>query len=190
MLLEPIGERQMPDPALFDPSNTDLAILTDRLACGYGRRRVVHSLSLHVRRGAVYGFLGANGAGKTTTIKTLIGLQRPQSGGAWVLGYDAVAQSLDVRKRIGYVAETNNLYGYMRVSEMVETTRRLSTRWNSAGVTRYLDLFGLSPRTKIRTLSKGMKGQLALALALGSEPEMLILMSRQAGLIRSNVTIF
>lgn len=158
------------------------AIALDGLTCRYGSRVAVDNLSLRVPLGAVYGFLGPNGAGKTTTIKTLLGMRRIQIGRATVLGFDVATQGLECRKRLAYVAETNNLYGHLRVFEMLETARRLSSRWNPAAVQRYLDLFNLPPREKIRKLSKGMKGQLALVVALGSEPDLLVLDEPTSGL--------
>jgi len=163
-------------------ASTNLAVEVDKLTCAYGKKLVVDKLSLRVPLGSVYGFLGPNGAGKTTTIKTLLGLRPLQGGQINLLGLDIAKEGLEARKRIGYMAETNNLYGHMKVSEMIETARRLSARWNSAAVNRYLDVFGLARNEKIRKLSKGMKGQLALALVLGSQPELLILDEPTSGL--------
>ncbi|MEI6046744.1 MAG: ABC transporter ATP-binding protein [Chloroflexota bacterium] len=156
-------------------TQNDLALELDRLTCAYGKKVVVNNLSLHVPIGSVYGFLGPNGAGKTTTIKTLVGMRPLQSGRATLLGMDVATQGLEIRQYVGYMAETNNLYGHMKVSEMVEVARRMSHRWNSQSVNHYLDLFQLPHKEKIRKLSKGMKGQLALTLVLGSEPDLLIL---------------
>ena len=158
------------------------AIEIANLYCAYGHKIVVDQLSLRVPTGSVYGFLGPNGAGKTTTIKTLLGLRKLQAGNIRLLNYDIATHGLEARQRTGYMAETNNLYGFMKVGEMVETARRLSTRWDSRAMARYLELFNLSPNQKIRKLSKGMKGQLALALVLGSEPDLLILDEPTSGL--------
>ncbi len=163
-------------------TSSPLAIELAQLSCTYGSKTVVDRLSLHVPVGSVYGFLGPNGAGKTTTIKTLLGLRHMQGGKACVLGFDLAFQGLESRRYIGYVPETSNLYDFMQVGQMVETARRMNTRWNHRAVQRYLDLFGLSPKDKIRKLSKGMKGQLALAIALGSDPELLILDEPTSGL--------
>ncbi len=74
------------------------------------------------------------------------------------------------------------MYGYIQVREMVETARRLSFRWNPQVITRYLNLFNLPSRQKVHKLSKGMKGQLSLAIALASEPELLVLDEPTSGL--------
>lgn len=160
----------------------DFAISLNGLRCTYGKQVAVDGLSLRVPVGSVYGFLGPNGAGKTTTIKTLLGLRPLQAGQVQVLGYDIRTHGLESRRHIGYMPETSNLYGFMRVRELVETARRLSGRWNSKAIAQYLDLFNLPSNQKVRSLSKGMKGQLALAIALGSEPDLLILDEPTSGL--------
>jgi ABC-2 type transport system ATP-binding protein len=160
------------------------AIKVNELSCTYNRGKciAVDKLSLRVPIGSVYGFLGPNGAGKTTTIKTLLGIRPLQAGRATILGFDVATQGVEARKHLSYMSETNNLYNYMKVYEILETARRLSYRWNPQAVNRYLDLFQLPRTEKIRKLSKGMKGQLALVLALGSEPELLILDEPTSGL--------
>ncbi|HEX2911406.1 MAG TPA: ABC transporter ATP-binding protein [Chloroflexia bacterium] len=162
--------------------HTGYAIQVEALTCTYKNKVAVDHLSLHVPTGSVYGFLGPNGAGKTTTIKTLLGLRPLQSGTVTVLGSDLSRQGLEYRQRIGYMPETSNLYGHMTVYQLIETARRLSTRWNNRAVLRYLDLFNLPLKEKVRKLSKGMKGQLALTIALGSEPDLLILDEPTSGL--------
>jgi ABC-2 type transport system ATP-binding protein len=160
------------------------AIEVNNLHCSYGngKKIAVDNLSLRVPTGSVYGFLGPNGAGKTTTIKTMVGLRNLQGGEIRLLGFNITSHGLEARQRTGYMAETNSLYDSLKVGEMIEVARRLSNRWNSQVIDRYLDLFGLSRQQKIRKLSKGMKGQLALTLALGSEPDLLILDEPTSGL--------
>lgn len=160
----------------------DLAMHIQGLTCTYRKKTVVDNLSLHVPAGSVYGFLGPNGAGKTTTIKTLVGLRPLQRGQIHLLGLNLATQSEYIRERVGYMSETSNLYRYLSVKQIVEVARRLSKRWNPASVARYLEMFELSGKTKIFRLSKGQKGQLALALVLGSEPELLILDEPTSGL--------
>ncbi len=93
----------------------DTAIDIEGVVVNYGRKRAVDGLSLTVPRGTVYGFLGPNGAGKTSTIKTLMGFRKPDGGSAKVLGYDVVAESLEVRARVGFASEVNSLYEGMTV---------------------------------------------------------------------------
>src|SRR5439155_17596646 len=163
-------------------STQGAAIEINDLVVRYGPKRAVDGLSLSVPAGSVYGFLGPNGAGKTTTIKTLLGLRGPDGGSARVLGYDIVAQSTELRARTGYVSEVNSLYDHLTVREMNDFCRSTARRWNQATVDRYVQMFGLPVKAKVRQLSKGMKRQLAFALAMGGDPDLLILDEPTAGL--------
>src|SRR5262245_60677545 len=98
------------------------AIFTDRLTKHYGDRRVVDSLNLRVPAGTVYGLLGRNGAGKSTTIKMLMGMVRPDSGKAYLLGEDTSRLANETRARIAYLAEGHPLYGWMTIDEAVRFT--------------------------------------------------------------------
>ena len=158
------------------------AIEIEDLVVSYGRKRAVDGLSMVVPRGTVYGFLGPNGAGKTSTIKTLMGFRRPNGGGARVLGYDVVEESLEVRARVGFASEVNSLYEGMTVPRICRLCRDLSRSWDQDLVDRYISVFGLPTDAKIRKLSKGQKAQLQLCLALGGNPELLILDEPTSGL--------
>lgn len=161
---------------------TDTAIHTIGLTKMFKDTLAVNALDLEVRRGSIYGFLGLNGAGKTTTIKLLLNLLYPTSGQGQVLNYDIVNQSIQIRERVGYVSEEPNIYEYMKVSEAVNFCRGTYANWDMKVTGRYLDLFELPVGKKIKELSKGMKNQLALVLALGSAPELLILDEPTGGL--------
>ncbi|HEX4715939.1 MAG TPA: ABC transporter ATP-binding protein [Ktedonobacteraceae bacterium] len=172
------------------PPSNEAAIALDHLVVRYGSRRAVNGLTLDVPRGSVFGLLGPNGAGKTTTIKTLLGFRPPTSGSARVLGYDITRQRLQMNAHIGFVSETNSLYLSMTIREILAFCRATARRWNQGVVERYLHLFGLPTNTHVRQLSKGMRTQLALCLALGSEPELLILDEPMTGLDPSRGTPF
>src|SRR5690349_19566835 len=159
-----------------------LAIELDSLVVKYGNKAAVDGLSLQVPVGSIFGFLGPNGSGKTTTIKTLLGFRPPNSGSAKVLGYDIVTDSLEIRARTGYVSEVNSLYDFLTIPQLCNFCRDANRRWNQGIVDQYIKLFGLPARSKVSQLSKGMKSQLALSLALGSEPDLLILDEPTAGL--------
>lgn len=158
------------------------AIEIHDLVVKYGSKRAVDGLTFRVPAGTIFGFLGPNGSGKTTTIKTLLGFRPPDGGSARVLGYNVVSQSLQVRARVGYVSETNSLYDFLTIPQLCAFCRSLSPEWNQQVVDRYIGLFGLPPREKVGRLSKGMKSQLALSLALGGNPDLLILDEPTAGL--------
>jgi len=168
-------------PSLL-PANQQAAIDIRDLVVTYGAKRAVDGLTFTVPRGAIFGFLGPNGSGKTTTIKTLLGFRPPDKGSALVFGYDVVRQSLEVRARIGFVSETNSLYDFLTIPQLCAFCRSVSSQWDQQVVDRYLGLFGLPPREKVGRLSKGMKSQLALSLAMGSNPDLLILDEPTAGL--------
>ncbi|HJP33590.1 MAG TPA: ABC transporter ATP-binding protein [Candidatus Latescibacteria bacterium] len=160
----------------------EAVIQTEGFTRRYGSTVAVDGLTLTVDRGQVFGFLGRNGAGKTTTIKTLLGLLRPTSGSVRVLGLDPVADGVELRQRIGYVSETPQLYPWMRVREMVRFTGSFYDRWNDGHIAGLLGQFGLDPERRVKNLSRGMGAQLALVLAMGHEPELLILDEPATGL--------
>ena len=101
---------------------TDHAIATRGLVKRYGQQEAVNGLEMRVPAGAVYGCLGRNGAGKSTTIKMLMGLARPDSGSASVLGFDCATQTVDILRRVAFVGENKTLYGELTPEEMVEAT--------------------------------------------------------------------
>ena len=101
----------MPSP------NNDTVILADRLTKRFGDFTAVDSISFEVRRGEIFGFLGANGAGKTTAMKILCGLSAPTSGRAVVAGFDVAAQPEAVKMRIGYMSQRFALYEDLTVGE-------------------------------------------------------------------------
>ncbi len=156
-------------------SDLTLAIETTGLGKTFGAVTAVENLNLAVPRGCIYGFLGPNGAGKTTTIKMLLGLLRPTAGKAVVLGRDAAVEGEAIRERVGYVAELQAMYDYMTIEEIVRFCRGAYPRWDDVVVRRYLDLFELPRQRRIKQLSKGMRTLLALVLALGPIPELLLL---------------
>lgn len=160
----------------------DAAIMTDNLMVRYGARQVLKGLSFKVPTGSVFGFLGANGAGKTTTIKTLLGFRLPNGGSARVLGYDVTQQRVEIYAGVGYVSEVSNLYEFLSVPRICAFCRDVQRHWNQKLVDHYIDLFGLPRDKRIGRFSKGMKSQLALCLALGHEPALLILDEPTTGL--------
>lgn len=158
------------------------AIEIENLTVTYGTKPVLNGLSLQVPFGSIFGFLGANGAGKTTTINTLLGFRPPTSGNARVLGYDMVSQHREICTRVGYVSETNSLYDFLTISQMCQLSRDLHHWWNQGIVDQYIQLFELPLNKHVRQFSKGMKSQLALCLALGNDPDLLILDEPTTGL--------
>jgi len=151
------------------------AIVTDRLTKHYHGRRVVDTLSLRVPAGSVYGLLGRNGAGKSTAIKMIMGMVRPDSGTAHLLGEEIATLDDNTRRRIAYLAEGHPMYGWMTIGQAVDFTRAFYPRWNDVLVDQILDHFGLSRKQRYRRLSRGQQAQVSLALAVAPDPELLVL---------------
>ncbi|GAB4544287.1 MAG: ATP-binding cassette domain-containing protein [Anaerolineales bacterium] len=151
----------------------------------YGARRAIHNLSFDAKKGEVVGFLGPNGAGKTTTMRILTGYMPPTDGEAIIAGYDVVEESLEVRKRVGYLPETVPLYTDMAVFDYLKFMGELrhipdvDNRVDEA-----LEMVGLLDRANgyIGNLSKGMRQRVGLAQALLHRPEVLILDEPTIGL--------
>jgi ABC-2 type transport system ATP-binding protein len=148
----------------------------------YGRSTVVDDLTLRVPRGTTLGLIGPNGAGKSTTIKMLMGMLSMTSGSARVLGIDVAADATAVKRRVGYVPESHEMYRWMRVDELIAFTRTFFPTWNDEVCRGLLDLFALDRRKKIRQLSKGMLAKVSLVLAISHEPDVLILDEPMSGL--------
>jgi ABC-2 type transport system ATP-binding protein len=160
----------------------DTVIHTHKLTKHLGGKRAVDRLDLAVPRGAIYALLGDNGAGKSTTIRMLTGLLPADGGRATLLGCDCWADAIELRHRVGYVPEKPRYYDWMSVAELGAFT----AGFHRPGFRdRFLSLaarFHLEPHARLRTLSKGGYARVGLALALASEPEVLILDEPTSGL--------
>jgi ABC-2 type transport system ATP-binding protein len=160
----------------------DSVIATRGLIKLYGARRVVDRLELSVPRGAIYALLGDNGAGKSTTIRMLTGLLQPDAGWARILGEDCWGDAPSLRHRVGYVPEKPRFYDWMTVRDIGWFT---SGFHRTGYFSRYLEMterFRLDRAVRLRTLSKGGYAKVGLALALASDPEVLILDEPTSGL--------
>ena len=164
------------------------AIRIENMTKRYRGQVAVDRLTLDVPVGSVFGLLGENGAGKTTSIQSLLGLIVPDEGRVETLGLDPVRQSLEVRRRVGYVPEQASLYDWMTVAEIGWFAAGFHPepgRGPDAYLERYRGIvegFTLPLDRKMRQLSKGMRAKVALALALASAPELLILDEPTSGL--------
>ncbi len=146
----------------------------------YGSTVALASLDLEIKRGEVFGLLGPNGSGKTTFIRLLAGYLLPTSGRLEICGCDAVEQSLQARRMIGYVPEAAPVYGYMRVREFLTFMARLRGMTGRAvadAVDRVITALALQAVADrpTRTLSRGFRQRTAIAQALVHDPEFLIL---------------
>ncbi len=159
-------------------------IKTKGLTKYYSDFCAVDRLSLNVPQGSICGFLGQNGAGKSTTIKMLLGMVQPSSGEGTILGYNIrdEKQSVEIRKRVAYVAEDKRLYDYMTVGQIIKFTRPFFESWQTDLEKQLLKEFGLPVDRKIKKLSKGMRTQLALILGICRNSDILILDEPSEGL--------
>jgi len=153
----------------------------------YGPRTAVDSISFSVPRGQILGFLGPNGAGKSTTMRILTGYLAAQGGSATVAGFDVFSDSLEVRRRIGYLPETNPLYSEMRVSGYLKLAcklRGVPPRQRAGRIDYAIEACGLGERRHdvIGRLSKGLRQRVGLAQAVVHDPDILILDEPTSGL--------
>jgi ABC-2 type transport system ATP-binding protein len=141
----------------------------------FRRKQVLSGLSLNVERGKTFAFLGLNAAGKTTAIRMLLGLLKRDGGEIRVLGLDPEQEPLKVRSRVGYLAEDQQMYGWMRVEEILRFVAPFYATWDHDLALKYVREFELPLETKIKHLSKGQNVRLGLVLALAHRPEVVIL---------------
>jgi ABC-2 type transport system ATP-binding protein len=162
----------------------NLAIQTEDLGKNYGDVRAVQHLSLRVAEGEIYAFLGLNGAGKTTTIRMLLGMIRPTSGYAEVLGTRVRLGASQPWGSVGYLVETPHAYPELTVRENLEVSRRLHPGTGKKDLEEMLERLGLNGYADrcAGTLSHGNAQRLGLAKALLHKPGLLVLDEPTLGL--------
>jgi ABC-2 type transport system ATP-binding protein len=138
-------------------------------------KEVLRGINLQVPRGTVLGLLAKNGAGKTTLLKCMLGLLRPSNGTAMLLGEDVWNLSAAAKERLGYVPQTVSLYSWMKVKHILPYTAAFYPRWNYKLVDDLVERWEVPLGDRVGTLSVGQLQKLAIVLALGHEPELLIL---------------
>jgi ABC-2 type transport system ATP-binding protein len=152
------------------------------------RRRLVHAVknvSMEVKRGEIYGFLGHNGAGKTTTIRTLMGLIKPTSGEMAVLGHPVPSRA--ARQRIGFLPESPYFYDYLSIRELCDLTGRLFGMDSAARRKRadyLIDLVGMNHAANkpLKSYSKGMLQRAGIAQSLVNDPDLVVMDEPMSGL--------
>ena len=162
-------------------------IEADKLTKYYDKFTAIRDVSFKVEKGEIVGFLGPNGAGKTTTMRILTGFLPPSSGTARVAGYDVLTESLQVRRRIGYLPENVPLYTDMKVTDYLEFVAEVKgvERGNRRHrIGEVMEKCGLAEvrRTLIGALSRGYRQRVGIAQALLNDPEVLILDEPTIGL--------
>jgi ABC-2 type transport system ATP-binding protein len=148
----------------------------------YGSLRALDDVSLTVQRGEVFGFLGPNGAGKTTTIRLLFDLIRPTAGSASVMGLDCQTQSVEARRRMGYLPGDLRLYDGLTGKQTIELFRSLRETRKEAFEEELASRLELDTSRTVKTYSKGNRQKLGLVLAMMHRPEVLVLDEPTSGL--------
>lgn len=162
-------------------------IEVEHLTKSYGAARAVNDISFKVEKGEILGFLGPNGAGKTTTMRILTGYLPATGGTARIAGFDVFEQSMDVRKRIGYLPETPPLYPEMKINDYLTFVARIKGVADAdiaKRVEESMRLTGLAERKDelIKRLSRGYKQRVGIAQAIVHNPDVVILDEPTVGL--------
>lgn len=153
----------------------DVPVIQARhLAKSFGTRRVLQDVNLDIPQGAIVGLLGTNGSGKSTLLKCLLGLLELAEGTAAIFGDPAWDLSSRTKARLGYVPQEIRLYPWMRVRQMIAYTAAFYPQWDYSLTDRLLQEWHLPAGDRIGPLSQGQLQKLALILALGHRPELLI----------------
>lgn len=163
-----------------------MSIKVSNLTKQYGSQKAVDDISFEVNKGEILGFLGPNGAGKSTTMKILTCFIPQTTGQAWVCGYDTLADPMAVRRKIGYLPESNALYYDMYVYEYLEFMAGLHKLGDKTEprIEAMIEATGLTAERRkiVGQLSKGYKQRVGLAQAMLHDPEVLILDEPTSGL--------
>jgi ABC-2 type transport system ATP-binding protein len=173
----------------------EYVVEVQNLTKGYKEIKAVDGVDFKVKKGEIFGFLGPNGAGKTTTVRMLTGIIKPDSGKAYILGYDIQKEPLKAKEHLGVVPETSNAYVDLSAWQNLILTSDLYGVPKKDAVKRANDLlkeFELYGRKddKVKGFSKGMKQRLILAMALINDPQLLFLDEPTSGLdVQSSILI-
>lgn len=161
---------------------SELAIEFRDVRKSFRRKEVLCGTTLQVEKGKTFAFLGRNGEGKTTAIGLMMGLLKRDSGEIRVLNLDPATHPVEVRRRVGYLAEDQTMYGWMRCEEILRFMAPFYPTWDHQLALRYAKDFEVPLATRIKHLSKGQNVRLGLVLALAHRPELVILDDPALGL--------
>lgn len=156
----------------------DYVLQTNALSKNYGHFKALNGLSMHVPKGAIYGFVGKNGAGKTTLIRLICGLQYPSSGNYTLYGKKSEESGVErARRRMGAVVETPSIYLDMTAENNLKQQYRILGLPSFEGLHEILKLVGLqnTGKRKAKNFSLGMRQRLGIAIALVGDPDFLVL---------------
>jgi ABC-2 type transport system ATP-binding protein len=165
------------------------AIEVNHIAKHFGKKRVLQDVNFQIKHGQTFALLGRNGAGKTTLLRMLMGLLKPdhkspsgQECSMSVLGMDPRKDAIEVRSRVGYLAEDQKMFGWMTIRQILDFMAPFYPNWDKQLAQRYRNQFELAEKTKVKHLSKGQSVRLGLLCALAHRPQLVILDDPALGL--------
>ena len=150
-------------------------IKTVNLTKSYGKSRGIEDVNLSVNRGDIFGFLGPNGAGKSTTIRTLLDFIRPTSGSASIFGLDCQKDTVQIKKRIGYIPGDFGLYGNMSGWKFLEYFGKVRGGYDAEAARTYAARLDIRLDRKMKEYSRGMRQKVAIIQAFMNNPDLIIM---------------
>jgi ABC-2 type transport system ATP-binding protein len=151
------------------------AVQASHLSKSFGTKRVLDDLSFVVAPGDVIGVLGKNGAGKTTLLELMLGFTAPSGGGVQIFGHPSVALPGDVKVRVGFVPQQDELIEQLSVADQLRVIASFYPRWDSDLIERLCSEWGVNPKARIKNMSVGERQKLSILLAFGHKPDLLVL---------------
>jgi ABC-2 type transport system ATP-binding protein len=154
---------------------SETPIQVQNVSRSFGGSPVISNLTVAVKTGSIYGFLGRNGAGKTTLLRMLAGLIKPDAGTVRVLGTDPFAAGAKERQQLGYMSEKTLIAQFAKVRTMLNLGRDLYPNWNGALADSLLAKYGIPPGKRLSSLSQGNQRILGFIMAIAPRPSVLLL---------------
>jgi ABC-2 type transport system ATP-binding protein len=151
------------------------AVQASHLNKAFGPRHVLSDLTFDVRPGEVIGVLGKNGAGKTTLLELMLGYSTPSSGNVRVFGRESQDLPGEIKRRIGFVPQQDELLNQLTVAEQLRVIASFYQRWDHDLISRLCQEWGVDPKARIGSMSVGERQKLSILLAFGHQPDLLIL---------------
>lgn len=153
-----------------------------QLTKDYGNKKGIFDLSLHIKKGEVYGFLGPNGAGKSTTMRHLMGFSKPQQGKVQINGLDCWKQQKEIQKILGYLPGEIAFFNDMSGRQYINMIAKMRKMKDMSYAEELLELFEINPNANLKRMSKGMKQKIGIVTAFMHNPQVILLDEPTSGL--------
>jgi ABC-2 type transport system ATP-binding protein len=157
-------------------------IKTQNLTKFYGKSRGIENVNITVNKGDIFGFLGPNGAGKSTTIRTLLDFIRPSGGSASIFGLDCQKDTVQIKKRIGYIPGDFGLFGHMTGWKYLEYFGKVRGGYDAEAAMALARRFEIKPDRKMKEYSRGMRQKIAIIQAFMNNPDLIVMDEPTSGL--------